>query len=488
MAVGPLNDRQLQKRIDAVLEVGRTSGDPFIQNGSNDPPLKLTFRFENSKTNDFPWDDVSSISRLSKAEQDVVRDALKVYERVINVKFVEDKSGGDADISFFSADNMGSSAGGRARWRVNESWDGFVVFRDAPGIVTDASRFDFVLHEIGHALGLKHPGDYDIGGNNPPGPFLDAREDNLKYTLMSYIDHPDDYADPTSLMIYDIAALQERWGANKDRAKGDNTYENSDIRKVEVVWDGGGKDTLRYDGRQDAVIDLREGAFSSLGIKDNFAIAYGTRIERGTGDSGNDTIRGNDAKNVLKGAGGNDHLIGRDNDDRLEGGAGNDTLEGGRGDDRLEGGGGNDDLIGDKGRDRLEGGGGNDTLIGNEGKDRLIGGTGRDRLKGGDGEDQFIFTTAKDSSAKRADADVIKGFSNGDRINVDRIDADTTRGGNQDFDFIRKRDFTGDAGEMRFSFRKGDTIVEVDRDGDRSVDFAIVIDDRVALKESDFLL
>ena len=33
---------------------------------------------------------------------------------------------------------------------------------------------------------LKHTGNYDAGGQLPPGPFLPAGEDNNKYSVMSY--------------------------------------------------------------------------------------------------------------------------------------------------------------------------------------------------------------------------------------------------------------------------------------------------------------
>ncbi|MCP4073757.1 MAG: hypothetical protein GY742_18830, partial [Hyphomicrobiales bacterium] len=51
--------------------------------------------------------------------------------------------------------------------------------------------------------------------------------------------------------------------------------------------------------------------------------------------SGNDTIIGNEADNVLTGNGGNDTLIGGTGNDFLDGGMGADTLDGGEGDDNI---------------------------------------------------------------------------------------------------------------------------------------------------------
>ena len=69
-------------------------------------------------------------------------------------------------------------------------------------------------------------------------------------------------------------------------------------------------------------IDLRDGRFTSLGQKDNFAIAYGAVIENATGGSGSDKLTGNKWANVLSGGAGND---------RLDGGKGSDLLTGGPG-------------------------------------------------------------------------------------------------------------------------------------------------------------
>jgi hypothetical protein len=76
-----------------------------------------------------------------------------------------------------------------------------------------------VLHEIGHAIGLKHP-------HQVSGPFdaLPVDRDSIEFSVMSYRSHvgapaDDDYRSETwgfaqGPMIYDIAALQHLYGAN----------------------------------------------------------------------------------------------------------------------------------------------------------------------------------------------------------------------------------------------------------------------------------
>ena len=45
------------------------------------------------------------------------------------------------------------------------------------------------LHEIGHTLGLKHPGNYNAGGGGAAGPFLPTPLDAHQYSIMSYKDN-----------------------------------------------------------------------------------------------------------------------------------------------------------------------------------------------------------------------------------------------------------------------------------------------------------
>ena len=68
-------------------------------------------------------------------------------------------------------------------------WDGAAAFRSDIDLGRQ-SNFDLILHELGHVLGLKHPGNYDAAGGGSAGPFLPAAEDNDKFTVMSYYTRP----------------------------------------------------------------------------------------------------------------------------------------------------------------------------------------------------------------------------------------------------------------------------------------------------------
>ena len=291
--------------------------------------------------------------------------------------------------------------------------------------------YDFItfIHEIGHALGLKHP--HDTGaGFNPTFPgvadgaeFGDYGDFNLNqglYTMMSYNDGfetgPNGPLDPSitsgfgwegTPMALDIAALQYLYGANTSFKTGNDSYtlpaSNAAGSFYSCIWDAGGIDTIRTSAATAATIDLRAatllhaagggGFLSSLGgINGGFTIAKGAVIENAIGGAGADKITGNAAANTLSGNAGRDTILGGAGIDRINGGneigagdtlngeAGNDVVLGNGGDDRLDGGIGADTLIGGAGIDRVNGGAGNDFLDGGGDKDLLTGGAGLDRF------------------------------------------------------------------------------------------------------------
>lgn len=332
--------------------------------------------------------------------------------------------------------------------------------------------FYALIHEIGHGMGLAHP--HDIGGgsrvmNGVTEPFDSLGDFDLNQginTMMSYNPGWDTapygsttffaYGFAGTPMAFDIAVLQQKYGANLSTNAGHETYvlpeTNGSGTFYTAIWDAGGIDTIRHNGNAAAVIDLKAapltysengGGFVSHaeGIHGGFTIAAGVVIENAVGGGGNDTITGNDADNRLRGGAGDDsldggagrdrilgefgddRLLGQEGHDTLAGGYGLDLLYGGAGDDHLDGGRLADRLFGDSGDDRMLGGGGHDRMRGGAGNDWLDGGNGNDRLQGGIGHDTLMGGAGHDRLWGNAQADVFVFADGHGRDTIEDFDA-----------------------------------------------------------------
>jgi len=281
----------------------------------------------------------SGFQPLSQVQREAVRAALDAIERGTAITFVEDRDPTDGlgDIVFGAArlpDGVGGWAySPTAGPRGGDVWLS-TAFRNNQDPEPGSVGFARILHETGHALGLKHAGDYDTTGKDTAGPFLPPALDTRQYTVMAYDPHPA-YADtrPETPMVLDLVALQSLYGVNDATGGGDTHYRwDPDRPVIETVWDAGGVDTFDASNHTHGVaIDLRPGHFASLGAgeaggagQDNVAIAFGTVIEHAIGGSGGDRLTGNAIGNRLIGSGGDDTLVGGGGDDTLDGGPGAD--------------------------------------------------------------------------------------------------------------------------------------------------------------------
>jgi serralysin len=252
--------------------------------------------------------------------------------------------------------------------RAGDVW--FGVNYDYRSPVAGNYAWHTALHEIGHALGLKH-------AHEAEGAFqvLDGAYDTPEYTVMTYRNYRggptsggytyEGSGAPQTFMAMDILALQALYGANYETNAGDTVYRwmpGSGVTLVDgqaairpganrifaTIWDGGGSDTYDLTAYgTNLQIDLRPGASSKFADAQTAKLAKGkyaagnvfnaflhddnpaSLIENASGGRGSDRITGNRADNVLRGNAGKDRLNGLEGKDLLVGGAGQDTLTGG---------------------------------------------------------------------------------------------------------------------------------------------------------------
>ncbi len=147
-------------------------------------------------------------------------------------------------------------------------------------------------------------------------------------------------------------------------------------------------------------------------------------------------------------------------------------------------------INGGDGTDQIRGSDQNDTINGGDGNDKIMGLGGADLLTGGAGADQFRYLFASDSGLG-AGADTILDFVNGqDKLDFRALDADPAALGRQLLSFIGTSAFANNGtAQLRYADSGGDTLVQVDLDGNGIADMQIVLAGHAgqALAGTDFM-
>lgn len=420
-----------------------------------------------------PWS--ADYQPLAASDITATRDALAAWQAVSGLTFTETEDSattvGDLRFAYtWGAEMDGAQA--YAYFPGTGPVGGDVWFNTRGTSFTNVwakGSFEYltVVHEIGHALGLKHPFDTSSQSTTLLDPSLDSRS----YTVMSYSADPGNINsafsyEPTTPMVLDIQALQTLYGKNTSTNAGNTNYVfQSGADYHQTIWDAGGTDTITYQSSTGGEIDLNAGigggsrlgkplyVLGSLGQvlyeQYNVWIAYGSIIENAVGGDGNDTIVGSSYANNLYGGLGNDSISGGAGHDTLNGSTGNDTMQGGAGSDTFYVN-GSGDRISDTstaasdvdtvvsavnwtlatGFERLTlsgtagttgtGNSAANLLTGNTGANRLTGGAGNDTLNGGAGNDTLDGGAGSDRYDVDATGDVVadSGTAAGDRDSV----------------------------------------------------------------------
>lgn len=294
-------------------------------------PVQLTYSFMASVPSDASEDDAHGFQPMSANQQAAVRAALAQWAAVANITFTEVASNGDIQAA---TNDQGNQSSGYA-YLPNGSSPTYLFTnnRDSFNNIFTAGSYGptVLLHELGHTLGLKHPGNYDSTGGEINGPFLPKATDNGDYTVMSYT-APTGYDSTGNYnitpMLYDIQAIQYLYGANTTYHSGNDTYAFADSAPPQCIWDAGGTDTLDFSGCLfQSTINLNAGTFSSSNFSyNNVSIAYNVTIERAIAGSGGSTIICNNAGDLITGGSGTDVITEGGGSDTINGGGGNDTV------------------------------------------------------------------------------------------------------------------------------------------------------------------
>jgi serralysin len=358
-----------------------------------------------------------------------------------------------------------------------------------------------IVHELGHSLGLSHPGDYnysdDNNGDGVPDPITyegDAfyAQDTNQFSIMSYFGPQKTGAQPVEValglvnyaqtpLLHDIYVIQQMYGADPTTRVGDTVYGFNSTAGDAVydfsqnqspylsIYDAGGNDTLDLSGAGSSVfLDLRAGGFSSAAVRPTLAQA---NAETATFNAATDAEQGDFALWTQSSLNSWLNTLGNIGANRVAADTGvsgvaalshrNISIAYGT---TIE------NAIGGSARDYLVGNEVGNKLIGNGGDDVLNGLAGNDTLTGGAGNDEFRFTAL-------GGKDVITDYAAGDRLNFSEIDANTAVTGNQAFTLVAA--FTGAAGQAALTVTPTAAVVSLDVNGDGVSDLDVLISGQV---------
>lgn len=337
---------------------------------------QLTFSFPDSMS-DYEYGRSGTFEAFNSAQKAAALYALDMIAQYTQVRFTQLTGSQDRDADIRLAEES-SAPTAYAYYPSSSAQGGDVWFNttsfNSPALGNYA--FSTLVHEVGHALGLKHGHDTSFAGALP------YEYDSFEYSVMTYRSYvgssgssysaaPD--SGPQTYMMADIGALQIMYGANYATQSGNTVYsfdtatgqmringvgqlDGAGNKIFRTIWDGNGVDTYDFSNFTTRLgIDLRPGEGTDLDVG-----GLGWRADLGPNTSStfnkgyarkhvyNALLHNGDARSLIenaKGGSGDDIFVGNDADNRFEGGAGNDRFHDSAGSDTYIGGAGSDEVL-----------------------------------------------------------------------------------------------------------------------------------------------
>ncbi|TLU64209.1 hypothetical protein FE810_13005 [Thalassotalea litorea] len=461
---------------------------------------KLTGLYNNPK---YGFTAGNGLSGFSEAQKDAARNSIQLWDDLIAPSFKENSANG-ADIQFANSEDPGQAYAYYPEYGFTNA-KGYKFFSDifvaTPELNWTNAWLSFggygvttLVHEIGHTLGLSHPGAYNGAGATNYVSQAEYAQDSNQYTLMSYWGDEETsnqpfpagivdwstgfYNYPHTPMLHDILSIQAAYGADLTTRSDDTVYGwnstagnavydfSQNLFPILTIYDAGGNDTIDMSGANASVyINLNDGQYSSgaSAVPSDDVINSRRQLMRDAGY----TILGN------VGPGTSDYWQGLTTSAHAGYLAWETGVQGlgvtSHDNIAIAYGTIIENAIGSSERDYLKGNRADNVLTGNSGDDVLNGLAGADLYVGGEGYDTFVFSNIESG-------DEIADFETGKDVIVLR-DTGVT------FTFIGADAFSDTAGELRYDNGQ----LSGDVDGDGMADLSINLNS-AALINSDLIL